>query len=565
MESAAHENFARMERPSTWVRLTLVGFVAATLFALPNPPGTVPWAAWGIVAAAGAYSLVLLLFEPYERFDAMRTAWFLSATDLVLITAFLLATGGLVSPWYPLLYASIVAFALRFGQRETLVASTAYVVAYGAIVAWDAGLAGNLGTVVLRGGFVYILGLLGVLLSRVALEQTVEKHTHQELSEQRAEDLSVLRGTLDATKDGILVVGREGDVVAYNRRFQEMWGIPDELLEAGRDDELLEFVVDQLEDPEAFLERVEELYRERPEESSTDMLRFRDGRVFERYSQPQRLNGVVGRVWSFTDVTERVQALEALERSNEDLERFAYVASHDLREPLRMVTQYLQLLERRAGEKLSEDEGEFLHFAVDGAQRMDTLIQDLLQWSRVDRVGSDLKPVDAGAVVEQALGNLELALEESGAEVTVDPLPTVLADAVQLTQVFQNLVGNCLDHADGHAVTVRVSAEPTEDGMWRFLVEDDGPGVPEEARERVFDVFYSRHDGEGGGTGIGLAIVKRIVERHGGEVGVGEAKGGGARFWFTLPGATDAVVDPGEEGKREEAGAVHGDGSGKRP
>ncbi len=228
------------------------------------------------------------------------------------------------------------------------------------------------------------------------------------------------------------------------------------------------------------------------------------------------------------------QTLAELERSNQELEQFAYVASHDLQEPLRMVSSYTQLLARRYQDRLDQDAKEFIDFAVDGATRMQRLIQDLLTYSRVTTRGVRLVPTDAAAALRDALGNLQAVIHETGARVTHDELPTVLADATQLVQVFQNLVGNAIKFHGDTSPRVDVAATPKDD-EWVFTVADNGIGIDPQYFDRIFVIFQRLHPGHRyPGTGIGLAICQRIVERHGGRLWVESTPGRGSTFYFTL-------------------------------
>lgn len=242
------------------------------------------------------------------------------------------------------------------------------------------------------------------------------------------------------------------------------------------------------------------------------------------------------------DITERKLAEEALlrrteelKRSNTELEQFAYVASHDLQEPLRMVSSYMQLLARRYVGKLDSNADEFIAFAVDGAKRMQQLINDMLAFSRVATRGHEFKPVEADAALKQALWNLKAAIEESHANVTFDPLPVVTADSGQLTQLFQNLIGNAIKFRRKEPPLVHVSAERRAK-EWVFSVRDNGIGIEPQHLERIFVIFQRLHAAsEFPGTGLGLAISKKIAERHGGRLWVTSEPGAGSVFYFSIP------------------------------
>jgi PAS domain S-box-containing protein len=262
---------------------------------------------------------------------------------------------------------------------------------------------------------------------------------------------------------------------------------------------------------------------------------------------------VVGTQVIFWDVTARKLAEEALEkaaaelaRSNKELEQFAYVASHDLQEPLRMITSYTQLVGRRYADRLDDNAREFMQFAVDGALRMQRLIQDLLTYSRVGTRGKPFEPVSCDQVLTNALANLKITVEESNVAITHDALPEVLGDPVQLTQLFQNLIGNAIKfRGDGlpkiHiGATRRPRKDPEQTGgcleEWVVSVRDNGIGIEPQYFERIFVIFQRLHTRDQyPGTGIGLAICKKIVERHGGQIWVESKPGAGSTFAFTLP------------------------------
>jgi len=223
-----------------------------------------------------------------------------------------------------------------------------------------------------------------------------------------------------------------------------------------------------------------------------------------------------------------------LTRSNEELQQFAYVASHDLQEPLRMISSYTQLLERRYVDRLDGDAKDFMAYIVDGAARMKQLIEDLLAYSRVGTRGKEFQAIDSGAPLDRALANLRASIESSGAQVTRDRMPEVVADGAQLSQVFQNLIGNAIKFRGADPPKIHVGAE-ARDAVWVFTVKDNGIGLDTQYADRIFMMFQRLHNkAEYPGTGIGLAIVKKIVERHGGRIWVESEPGKGATFGFTI-------------------------------
>jgi len=233
------------------------------------------------------------------------------------------------------------------------------------------------------------------------------------------------------------------------------------------------------------------------------------------------------------------QAIEALEVSNKDLEQFAYVASHDLQEPLRMVSSFTQLLAKRYRGKLDKDADEFIAYIVAGAKRMQALINDLLTYSRVDTRGESFGPIDSEAALDQAIANLRVAIEEGEAAVTHDPLPPLIADNSQIVQLFQNLLGNAIKFHGKEPPRIHVSARQ-ENNEWVFSFRDNGIGIAPECFDRVFVIFQRLHGREEyPGTGTGLAICNKIVERHGGRIWVESEPSKGSTFYFAIPLAGD--------------------------
>ncbi|HEY6443758.1 MAG TPA: CHASE3 domain-containing protein [Candidatus Acidoferrales bacterium] len=233
---------------------------------------------------------------------------------------------------------------------------------------------------------------------------------------------------------------------------------------------------------------------------------------------------------------ELAERMKDLARSNSELQQFAYVASHDLQEPLRMVASFTQLLGRRYKEKLDDDARDFINYAVDGATRMQTLITDLLSYSRVGTQGKPLESTRCDDVLDRVLNqNLSLAIKESGVVITRDPLPTVMADPLQLGQLFQNLIANAIKFRGKDRPSVQIFAE-RRNADWEISVCDNGIGISQEHADRIFIIFQRLHTKtEYPGTGIGLAICKKIAERHGGRIWVEQTPGGGSTFRFTIP------------------------------
>jgi PAS domain S-box-containing protein len=288
----------------------------------------------------------------------------------------------------------------------------------------------------------------------------------------------------------------------------------------------------------------------------------KDGRVFPGRVSTALLKGDQGKPYGMvaigndisdekrvqSELNARAQALErgALElkarnaelaRANAELEQFAYVASHDLQEPLRMVASYTGLLKRRYQGKLGEDADEFIEFAVDGALRMQRLINDLLAYSRVGTRGRPFEPTDMNTVCEQALQNLEVLIQENNAKVTCAALPVIEGDGTQLVLVLQNLIGNAIKFRSENAPEVHIEVEPRP-GSWVFSVQDNGIGFNPQYADKIF-LMFQRLDSSRPGTGMGLAICKRVIDRHGGRIWAESETGKGSIFHFSIPRPTE--------------------------
>jgi PAS domain S-box-containing protein len=364
---------------------------------------------------------------------------------------------------------------------------------------------------------------------------------------ERETTLSLLRATLESTADGILVVDGSGRIVSFNRKFVELWGIPDSVIEARDDDRALDFVLGQLRDPDAFVRKVRELYAD-ADAKSFDILEFNDGRVLERYSQPQEVAGeTVGRVWSFRDVTERQraerqlreafereqQAAQSLRAVDEMKNTFLQAVSHELRTPLTTVLGAALTLERRHEAFSAEQRGELLGMIRRSSQKLERLLSDLLDVDQMARgvLEPRLQPTDMVALVASTLEDMDTGRHE--VDVRTDPVVAGL-DAPKVQRIIENLVANAVKYTPaGSPILVRV--ESRRPGL-RISVEDHGPGVADAIKEGIFEPFRRgdvRSD-HSPGTGIGLALVARFAELHGGRAWVEDRPGGGAAFRVEL-------------------------------
>ena len=357
---------------------------------------------------------------------------------------------------------------------------------------------------------------------------------------------------------GLSMFDADQRLVISNKLYREIYGLPEELTRPGTP--LLDIVsfhvrkmsrevrpISLFEQSKWIKQHIARLARG---QSFTYPQNLQDGRIIVVTVQPLQNGGWVDIQEDVTEkhnyarlLEERVaektreiaEQAEELKRSNVELERFAYVASHDLQEPLRMVASFTQLLGKKYAGKLGADADEFIHYAVEGATRMQALIDDLITYSRVGTKGSEFRRTDCNVIVDRALENLRTAVEESGAIVTRDELPTVMADASQLARLFQNLIGNAVKFTSKRQPEIHIGAERTAHG-WTLSVRDNGIGIDPKYIDQLFAIFKRLHTrSEYPGTGIGLAICKKIVECHGGRIWIESQLNQGATFYFTLP------------------------------
>ena len=352
------------------------------------------------------------------------------------------------------------------------------------------------------------------------------------------------RGLLEAAPDAMVVVNQSGKIVLLNLQAEKQFGY--------HRDELVGQQVKNII-PEGFAERLIADGTRTAAEALAQHIgtgielsgRRKDGSGFPIEIMLSPLESAEGILVTaaIRDITERkrseeqlVKTIGELKRSNDELQQFAYVASHDLQEPLRMVASYTELLADRYKGRLDSDADEFIAYAVDGSNRMQRLIDDLLAYSRAGTDAKAVREISSENALREALKNLRAPIEESGAVVTHDSLPLITTDCTQLAQVFQNLVGNAIKYRDAKVLNVHVSAAKTGGNQWMFFVRDNGLGIASEYFERIFILFQRLHGPtEFKGTGIGLAICKKILERVGGRIWVDSEPGKGSTFYFALP------------------------------
>lgn len=377
-----------------------------------------------------------------------------------------------------------------------------------------------------------------------AAAATRELTESKALADERRKAELRYRALLEAAPDAIVMVGSDGIIELANVQTEKLFGYARS--------ELLGHSVDMLV-PQTFRERHDEHRRHffhapkiREMGKDLDLYGLRkDGTEFpvEISLSPLETEAGLLALAAIRDGTERKRSAELLrekvaelKRSNDELQQFAYVASHDLQEPLRMVASYTQLLAKRYKGRLDADADEFIAYAVDGCDRMKGMIRDLLEYSRVGTKGRPLHKIAGEEALNRALANLRSTIEESGAIVTRDALPTITTDDTQLVQVFQNLVGNAIKYRGSAAPRIHISARKSGSEEWIFSVDDNGQGIEPQYFERIF-ILFQRLQGrqESSGTGIGLAICKKIVERQGGRIWVESQLDRGSTFYFSIP------------------------------
>jgi len=367
------------------------------------------------------------------------------------------------------------------------------------------------------------------------------KHMHEEEKK--------LNALFEASTEGIMISDRTGAIIMMNRMAEQLFGYKREELIGENIDKL---VPARMHDRHSKLrDRYYEHPITRPMGQGIELvIKTKDNRelpveISLNYFYQDEEIFVISHIMDITErrkaqsqlkqaYTDLQRSADELKRSNAELEQFAYVASHDLQEPLRMVTSYTELLEKRYSDRLDDDAQDFMHYAVDGARRMRHLINDLLQYSRLGTKAKPFEETDSGQLAEAAVKNLEKLIHEEQAQVCLEGLPRIKGDVTQLTQLFQNLIQNAIKFRGEEAPRVRIDVED-HPAYWEFIVSDNGIGIEPEYRDRIFMIFQRLHNRDVyPGSGIGLALCKKIVERHEGEIWVQSEPGKGTDFHFTI-------------------------------
>ncbi len=371
----------------------------------------------------------------------------------------------------------------------------------------------------------------------VRFEMAVDITEIKDAQEAIKKEKEITESILDSIPGVFYQIGLDGKFIRTNKNFQKLLDKSEEEMQ-----EISALSLFEGEDKEQIGAAMQQVFEEGFSDVEAYMVTTK-GRIPFYFTgvlqEIDKMPYLIGVGSNITNIKETQQQLEEANKelmdSNKQLEQFAYVASHDLQEPLRKITSFTELFEKRYKDNLDEKADKYISYIVDGAKRMQRLIVDLLQYSRVTTRGNSFEPVRADDVLEEVLSNMQFSIKNSGAKIDYDRLPRVLADKAQLSQVFQNLIGNAIKFQKDEEPRITIKVKELNDA-WQFSVEDNGIGIEDDYKERIFVIFQRLHARDKyPGTGIGLAVCKKIIERHNGEIWVDSTPGEGSTFYFILP------------------------------
>jgi PAS domain S-box-containing protein len=572
-KSAVSEKMVAAERWLAPVRLIVIIF-STILFFFLDQSYVIHWMAYSLIPVIWSYGFFIYFFKPYEKYPIFTAAWFTATTDSIFVALWLYASGGFYSPYHVVFYPAIMAVAFRFSLRETMVIAAIYTATYFALLASVNELAGNEAIAIVRIGFVFIVGYLTQLITKETLEQT-EKRVASE-QEARMSKIAEEQARRSNEQLEALVKGRTHDLEESVRQFTTLmetipnmaWvseanGTPVYFNKAWErftgyknvSSKMLENYI-YPEDKALTRDKWAECIRNAvPLELEYRWIRH-DGQVRWMLGRANPVRNAEGKIVSWvgtaTDIHEQKMAKQDMEdrvrerteqlskantelqRSNAELEQFAYVASHDLKEPLRMIASYTALINKRIGDDNDPEVSEFAGYVNDGVTRMQFLIDDILQYSRIGSMKETAK-VELEDIVGEVESLLAMKIEEAGGIIRYRNLPAVNGNKTLLKQLFQNLIENAIKfRKEGIAPVIEIVPKDVGD-VWQIGIKDNGIGIDPTYKERIFIIFQRLHSAhQFPGTGIGLAICKKIIEQQGGKIWVESEASVGSTFYFTL-------------------------------